>query len=151
MVIISLVVIIYSLFKPFDPVKVYGFSIVPTNVCPGELVSIDADLKIQPGKYTFDVDPLWTNMDNGDLVDEAVATFPVEIPDEQGVNDGSRLMYVAPTEPGHWKFSVRSDVHGRSGILPDTQNLGTLNARELLVVHDCGDAYTYEEYLTERE
>lgn len=147
---VILIIVLYSLLASFAPMKLENLSMVPNKVCPSELVSADAELEIDKGLYSLAVDPSWTNVDDGRYWDIAEASFPVEGPVK--TNKGSEtLVYQAPAEPGRWVFSVDTIISGRKGILPREQVFTAVKSQRVTDVVDCGDAYTYEQYLKERE
>ena len=151
-VVIVLLLVLYSLLSPFKPVDVEGYLITPQNVCPGELVGIDSELTIEDGRYTFTIDPSWTNVNNLKYVDEAYAEFPVAVGVPEATEDvNTELVYMTPTEPGEWQFSAKVDVQGRVGVLPRTQMLGVVTSDNVTTIHDCGDAYTYRQYIEEKD
>lgn len=146
---VILVVVMYSLLTEFKPMTLDNVTVVPSQACPGELIAVDGDFSVAKGNYDIIVDPAWTNVEDGRYWDIAEASFPVEGP--VSTKDGSSdIVYMVPTEPGQWQFSVNLRVTGRKGILPREQ-VQMYKSTDVTEVVDCGDAYTYEEYMMEME
>jgi hypothetical protein len=139
---------LYSIATPFDPLHVEkgSYEVLDNSVCPGEMVQASADAELAPKmQVMFSLDPYWYNPQTHEFLDEGQATY--SIPNgEDSLPEDSDIVIEAPNEPGLWLLTLRVTVDGRKGILPRQQVLH-LSASKPLSVEDCGEVYTYDDYL----
>jgi hypothetical protein len=146
-VILTVVIIVFSLVPPFEPLKVKdgSFRLDTTTACPGEYVGTKADGDIEPNsQITLSLDPYWYNVETHEFLDEGVASYSLP----NGANSlppDANLVFEAPNEPGDWEFTIRTTVEGRKGVLPRKDEL-KLTASEPLTVEDCGEIYSKEQH-----
>lgn len=135
--IISLTVLAASLV-PFDPFTFYGYSVVPTQACPSETLTVTADSEMEDSPLynveAIEVEGQWVRLTEGNNATTygSASTIVDAAPYERRERESS-LLRIAPEAEGEYILSAEITVHGKVLGLFEREQVEIISDEDVVV------------------
>jgi hypothetical protein len=125
---------LYSAFWPYTPYTLYGYRVVPEEVCMGDVASLRVTRHFDKGSYLIVIDGSWKQVGTDQIVEAPIAEYKKVSDGSKEVDILSPILQEVPEAPGHFQFESDIEIHGRVGVLPRVQEVTQVAEKPTLVL-----------------